>query len=63
MIWIAVNQVLAAVAPCMTVPAVTDVCRRQAAHSQVNALVFSSHPFVTSQPGQTKPSGHRRRAR
>jgi serralysin len=37
------------------VPAVTDVCRRQAAHSQVNALVFSSHPFVPPQPGATAP--------
>ena len=48
---------------CMIVPAVTEVCRRQAAHSQVNALVFSAQPFAPPQPGQTKPFGQRRRAR
>jgi hypothetical protein len=29
----------------------------------VRGTVFSAQPFVPPQPGQTKPSGHRRRAR
>ena len=40
----------------MMVPAVTDVCLPQSAHSQVHALVCSSHDLMLPQPGQTKPS-------
>lgn len=62
--WIAVNQVFSGRwLPCMTVPAVTEVCRRQAAHSHVKRLPFSAQPFAPPQHGQTKPSGQRRRAR
>src|SRR5512134_1604961 len=62
--WMAVNQTFSGRwLACMIVPAVTEVCRRQAAHSQVNALVFSAQPFAPPQPGQTKPFGQRRRAR
>jgi len=44
---------------CMTVPAVTEVCRPQAPHSQVNFLPDNSQAFTPPQQGQTKPSGHR----
>ena len=64
MMWMAANHAFSdRWLPCMTVPAVTEVCRRQAAHSQVNALAFSAQPFAPPHPGQTKPSGHRRAAR
>ena len=50
----------------MMVPAVTEVCLPQPAHSQslpsragVHALVCSCHALVLPQPGQTKPSGQR----
>ena len=49
--WVAIrytaqNQtVSASLEPCITVPAVTDVCLPQAAHSQVYALVASSQPL------------------
>jgi hypothetical protein len=45
------------------VPAVTEVCLAQPAHSQVNALVASSHPLSWPHAGQRKPSGHRVAAR
>src|SRR6266851_6707474 len=43
----------------MIVPAVTAVCRPQAAHSHVHGLVCSSHALLALQPGQTKPCGQR----
>jgi len=43
------------------VPAVTDVCRPQAAHIHLPFAVC--HARVEVQDGQTKPSGHRNRAR
>src|SRR5678815_1055186 len=43
----------------MMVPAVTEVCLPQPAHSQVHALVCSSHALMLPQPGHTKPSGQR----
>src|SRR5438552_12045064 len=43
----------------MIVPAVTEVCRPQLAHSHVHGLVCSSHALLISQPGQTKPCGQR----
>src|SRR5713101_3517284 len=43
----------------MIVPAVTEVCRPQPAHSQVHGLVCSSQALVMPQPGQTKPCGQR----
>jgi hypothetical protein len=44
---------------CITVPAVTEVCLPQPAHSQVHALVCSSQALLLPQSGQTKPSGQR----
>ena len=41
------------------VPAVTEVCRRQPAHSKVCAFLRSAHPFSWPHAGQTKPSGQR----
>src|SRR5271156_5352096 len=62
--WIASNHVRSGnLLRCMTVPAVTEVCRWQPEHSQVNGLVSSSQPLQTPQAGQTKPSGHRFAAR
>src|ERR1700736_4132095 len=43
----------------MIVPAVTEVCRPQRAHSHVHGLVCSSHALLVPQPGQTKPCGQR----
>src|SRR3981189_2430966 len=43
----------------MTVPAVTEVCLPQLAHSQVHALVCSSQALLLPQPGHTKPAGQR----
>src|SRR3954464_10242390 len=43
----------------MMVPAVTEVCLPQRAHSQVHALVCSGQALPTPQAGQTKPSGQR----
>src|ERR1700730_13067098 len=43
----------------MIVPAVTDVCLPQPAHSHVHGLVCSCHAFLLPQSGQTKPSGQR----
>src|SRR2546430_11032364 len=43
----------------MTVPAVTEVCLPQPAHSQVHALVCSSQALLLPQPGHTKPAGQR----
>src|SRR5512134_2143188 len=40
--------------PCITVPAVTDVCLPQPAHSQVDALVASSQPLPWPQCGQPR---------
>ena len=37
------------------VPAVTEVCLPQPAHSQVHGLVWRPHALVMPQPGQTKP--------
>src|SRR3954453_11754562 len=42
----------------MMVPAVTEVCLPQWAHSQVHALVCSGQALPAPQAGQTKPSGH-----
>jgi hypothetical protein len=47
---------------CMIVPAVTDVWRAQAPHSDVHAFVSSFLPRFDAQDGQTKPSGQRRLA-
>ena len=44
---------------CITVPAVTEVCRSQPAHSQVNALVESSQPLACPHDGQRNPPGQR----
>ena len=44
---------------CITVPAVTDVCRAQPAHSQVARLRFNGQPLQVPQDGHTKPSGQR----
>lgn len=41
------------------VPAVTEVCNRQPAHSQARALVLSAQAFPPPHPGQAKPSGRR----
>ena len=43
----------------MMVPAVTEVCLPQLAHSQVHALVCSCQALLLPQPGQTKPSRQR----
>src|SRR4051794_31034198 len=43
----------------MMVPAVTEVCLPQRAHSQVHALVCSGQALPTPQAGQTKPFGQR----
>ncbi len=43
----------------MMVPAVTEVCLPQAAHSQVHGLVCSSQALALPQARQTKPSGQR----
>src|SRR3954468_1693272 len=43
----------------MMVPAVTEVCLPQRAHSQVHALVCSGQALPAPQAGQTKPSGQR----
>src|SRR3977135_4525594 len=43
----------------MMVPAVTEVCLPQLAHSQVHALVCSSQALLLPQPGHTKPAGQR----
>src|SRR4051794_19345011 len=41
------------------VPAVTEVCLPQCAHSQVHALVCSGQALPVPQAGQTKPFGQR----
>ena len=41
------------------VPAVTEVCLPQLAHSQVHALVRNSQALLLPQSEQTKPSGQR----
>jgi len=41
----------------MIVPAVTEVCLPQPAHSQVQALVCSRQALLLPQAGQTKPCG------
>jgi hypothetical protein len=43
----------------MMVPAVTEVCLPQPAHSQVHAWVCNSQALLSPQSGQTKPSGQR----
>src|SRR4051812_26100197 len=43
----------------MMVPAVTEVCLPQSAHSQVHALVCSDQALPVPQAGQTKPVGQR----
>lgn len=49
---------------CMIVPtAVTEVCRRYPAHSDVGRPRASAQPFPPPQAGQMKPSGKRRWAR
>jgi hypothetical protein len=58
--WIAVNQAVSgSLLPCITVPAVTEVCRPQPAHSQVNRFPDSSQPLTPPQAGQTNPIGQR----
>src|SRR5262249_38056306 len=47
----------------MMVPAVTEVCRPQPAHSYVKALVLRSQARPSPQPGQTNPCGQRRSKR
>src|SRR6266568_3383669 len=47
----------------MIVPAVTEVCLPQPAHSQVHALVCSCQALLVPQPGQTNPCGQRAAAR
>jgi len=49
--------------PCITVPAVTEVCLPQPAHSRVKALVESSQLLSWPQSGQRNPSGQRASAR
>ena len=41
------------------VPAVTEVCLPQPAHSQVHGLVCSCHALPLPQPGHRKPCGQR----
>jgi hypothetical protein len=48
---------------CITVPAVTDVCRAQPAHSQVARFRFNGQPLQVPQDGYMKPSGQRCSAR
>src|SRR5260370_25590922 len=43
----------------MMVPALTEVCLPQPAHSQVHSLICSCHALVMPQPGQIKPCGQR----
>ena len=43
----------------MMVPAVTEVCLPQPAHSQVHGLVCSCHALPLPQPGHRKPCGQR----
>jgi hypothetical protein len=58
--WTAMNQsVNGSFERGMTVPAVTEVCRPQEPHSQVNLLPESFHAFTPLQGGQTKPPGQR----
>src|ERR1700693_1464580 len=45
---------------CITVPAVTEVCRPQSRHSCKRGRLFSAATRRLPQAGQTKPSGHRR---
>ena len=49
--------------PCITVPAVTEVCRRHPAHSHAGRSWFNAQPLRALQTGQTNPSGHRRSTR
>ncbi len=51
------HRVSASLEPCITVPAVTEVCLRQSAHSWVWTLVASAHPRLPPQAAQTKPAG------
>jgi len=44
---------------CSTVPAVTEVCRWQRAHSTSSRPRSSSQPLTCPQPGQRNPSGQR----
>src|SRR5487761_1370707 len=44
---------------CMMVPAVTEVCLPQWAHSQVHGLVCRCQALRVPQPGHTKPVGQR----
>jgi hypothetical protein len=63
--WVAISQAAqnhtpsGSFEPCSTVPAVTEVCLPQPAHSQVNALVDSSHPLPCPHTGHRKPPGQR----
>src|SRR5512133_1480225 len=63
--WVAIreaaqNQVVSgSLEWCTIVPAVTDVCLPQPAHSHVHGLVFSCHALLLPHSGQTKPSGQR----
>ena len=45
---------------CIAVPAVIEVWRPQSRHSNVYARLFSVTARRAPQPGQTKPSRHRR---
>src|SRR5512133_1386000 len=63
--WVAIreaaqNQVVSgSLEWCTIVPAVTDVCLPQPAHSHVHGLVCSCHALLLPHSGQTKPSGQR----
>ena len=43
--WVAIMTVSGSLLACRIVPAVTEVCRRQPAHSKVCAFLRSAHPF------------------
>src|SRR5260221_5160486 len=58
--WTAVNHIVSgSFERRITVPAVTEVWRPQAAHSHVNFLPESSQPVSPAQAEHTKPSGQR----
>src|SRR5258705_7920336 len=48
---------------CITVPAVTEVCRPQSRHSCKRGRLFSAATRRLPQAGQTKPSGHEHEGR
>src|SRR4029077_233231 len=57
--WIAVNQAVSgSLLPCITVPAVTEVCRPQPAHSQVNRFPKfpAPHPAASRADEPDRPT-------